>query len=88
MEKRELDFLDMVVDDEIEYRHPVHGKIVDVRFEAYHDVTVYEDGYDFDEACAAVFSGDNLLETVFKDGKCVREYTLNEVRQNLHGGMF
>ena len=49
---------------------------------------VYKDGYDFDEACAAVFSGDNLLETVFKDGKLTKEYTLNEVRENLHGGKF
>lgn len=49
---------------------------------------VYEDGYDFDEACAAVFSGDNLLETVFKDGKLIKEYTLNEARENLHGGNF
>ena len=29
-----------------EYAHPVHGKIVDIRFEAYHDVTVYEDGHE------------------------------------------
>ena len=45
-EENELDFLDMVVDDEIEYRHPIHGKVVNVRFEAFHDVTVYEDGYE------------------------------------------
>lgn len=29
-----------------EYRHPIHGRIVDVRFDAYHDVTVYEDGFE------------------------------------------
>lgn len=29
-----------------EYRHPVHGRIVETRFEPYHDVTVYEDGYE------------------------------------------
>ncbi len=30
----------------------------------------------------------NLLETVFKDGKMIREYTLDEIRQNLNGGRF
>lgn len=26
--------------------HPIHGKIVGTRFDPYHDVTVYEDGYE------------------------------------------
>lgn len=30
----------------------------------------------------------NLLETVFKDGKLVKEYTLEEIRQRLNGGKF
>lgn len=30
----------------------------------------------------------NLLETVFKDGKLVKEYTLSEIRQKLNGGEF
>ncbi len=30
----------------------------------------------------------NLLETVFKDGKMVKDYTLDEIRQKLHGGAF
>ena len=30
----------------------------------------------------------NLLETVFKDGKMVKDYTLEEIRQRLHGGAF
>ena len=30
----------------------------------------------------------NLLETVFKDGKMVKDYTLNEIRQRLNGGNF
>lgn len=30
----------------------------------------------------------NLLETVFKDGKMVRDYTLDEIRQRLNGGEF
>ncbi len=30
----------------------------------------------------------NLLETVFKDGKMVKEYTLNDIRQRLNGGKF
>jgi len=30
----------------------------------------------------------NLLETVFKDGKMIKDYTLNEIRQRLNGGEF
>lgn len=30
----------------------------------------------------------NLLETVFKDGKLIKDYTLNEIRQRLNGGKF
>ena len=30
----------------------------------------------------------NLLETVFKDGKLLKEYDLNEIRQRLNGGKF
>lgn len=30
----------------------------------------------------------NLLETVFKDGKLVKDYTLSEIRDRLHGGKF
>jgi len=30
----------------------------------------------------------NLLETVFKDGKMVKDYTLDEIRQKLNGGEF
>ena len=30
----------------------------------------------------------NLLKTVFKDGEMVKEYTLSEVREVLHGGKF
>lgn len=30
----------------------------------------------------------NLLETVFKDGKLMKEYTLREIRQRLNGGEF
>lgn len=30
----------------------------------------------------------NLLETVFKDGKLVKEYTLSEIRNRLNGGNF
>lgn len=29
-----------------EYRDPVHGRIVKTRFDTYHDVKVYEDGYE------------------------------------------
>lgn len=43
----------------------------------------YKDGYtslDIPEG--------NLLETVFKDGKLVKDYTLSEVRDRLNGGKF
>lgn len=30
----------------------------------------------------------NELTTVFENGEFVKRYTLNEVRQNLHGGNF
>ena len=31
---------------EEEYIHPEHGRVVSVRQEPYHDVTVYEDGHE------------------------------------------
>ena len=43
----------------------------------------YQDGFTSDNIPA-----DNLLETVFFDGKLVKEYTLNDIRQRLHGGAF
>jgi len=43
----------------------------------------YEDGLTWAEARV-----DNELHTVFKDGKFVKRFTLNEVRQNLHEGNF
>lgn len=45
----------------------------------------YEDGYTWDES---IKDSDNLLETVFKDGKLVKEYTFDEIRNTLHGGKF
>lgn len=32
--------------EEKEYVHPVHGRVVETRFDPYHDVTVYEDGHE------------------------------------------
>ena len=46
---------------------------------------VFEDGYTLEQA---VNDPDNQLKTVFKDGKMVKEYTLQEVRANLNGGKF
>ena len=43
----------------------------------------YEDGY-----TSETIPEGNLLETVFKDGKLVKEYTLSEVRSILNGGNF
>ena len=46
---------------------------------------MYKDEYTWKEACADPY---NLLKTVFKDGEMVKEYTLKEVRDRLHGGNF
>lgn len=43
----------------------------------------YQDGY-----TSKTIPADNMLETVFKDGKLVKEWTLNDIRQRLHGGEF
>lgn len=43
----------------------------------------YKDGYTSEN-----IPDGNLLETVFKDGKMVKEYTLDEIRQRLNGGDF
>lgn len=43
----------------------------------------YEDGLTWAEA-----QEENELITVFENGEFVKRYTLNEVRQNLHGGNF
>ena len=45
----------------------------------------YSDGYTWDEACV---DPRNLLETVFKDGEMIKEYTLQDIRNRLHGGAF
>lgn len=51
------------------------------------DTLKYMDGYTWDEACNIVYP-ENLLQPVFKDGKLLKEYTLAEVRNRLHGGKF
>ena len=47
------------------------------------DNYAYEDGLTWAEA-----QDNNELRVVFKNGEFVLTYTLNEVRQNLHGGQF
>ena len=44
---------------------------------------MYKDGY-----TSETIPDGNLLETVFKDGKLVKEYALSEVRSTLNGGNF
>lgn len=44
----------------------------------------FRDGYTWDEAC----SDTNLLQTVFKDGLLIREQSLSDIRNLLHGGSF
>ncbi len=46
---------------------------------------IYEDGFD---KVTFPHEKENLLKTVFLNGKMVKEYTLKEVRNNLHGGEF
>jgi nicotinamide phosphoribosyltransferase len=52
---------------------------------------VYEENGELkykDEFIASTIPENNLLQPVFKDGQMLKEYTLNEVRQRLHGGNF
>ncbi len=46
---------------------------------------VFKDGYTWEEAVAAK---ENCLEPIFKDGKMLKEQTLDEIRQRLHDGKF
>ena len=46
---------------------------------------VFEDGKTWEEASN---DKDNMLDTIFVDGKITKEFTLAEVRNNLHGGKF
>lgn len=41
-----------------------------------------------DEYTSENIPGGNLLETVFKNGKMIKDYTLDEIRQRLNGGKF
>ena len=43
----------------------------------------YKDGYNSKD-CPDETHG-NLLKTVFKDGKMVHEYSIHEIRDNIHG---
>ena len=44
----------------------------------------YEDGLTWDEACTE----DNMLQPVFKDGKLLKDYTLDEIRNTLNLNKF
>lgn len=48
----------------------------------------YEDGFYEEPKVAMQHCDENILTTIFKDGNMVKEYTLDEVRQRLHGGKF
>ena len=45
----------------------------------------YHDGYTWDEACESNY---NQLTTIFKDGTMIKEQSLAEIRNVLHGGEF
>lgn len=49
------------------------------------DPISYVDGLTWYEACEDDY---NLLQPVFCNGKMIKEYSLQEIRQNLHGGNF
>jgi nicotinamide phosphoribosyltransferase len=50
---------------------------------------VYVDGRTWEEAqVSGADSEVNLLQTIFKDGKMIKEQTLAEIRDRLHGGNF
>ena len=42
----------------------------------------------FNESFKGKITQPNLLETVFKDGLMIKEYTLQEIRDRLHRGNF
>ncbi|MCL2031725.1 MAG: nicotinate phosphoribosyltransferase [Methanomassiliicoccaceae archaeon] len=46
----------------------------------------YQDGYD--SATVGSFEGENLLKPVFRDGRILKEQTLQEIRGILHDGRF
>jgi nicotinamide phosphoribosyltransferase len=48
------------------------------------DTITYLDGLTWNEVCWT----DNLLQPVFKDGIMIKEQTLSEIRDTLHGGNF
>lgn len=57
------------------------------------ETITYEDGLrqlDLDEYVCQHdgLASDNLLQTVFKDGKMIKEFTFEEIRNTLHGGDF
>lgn len=45
----------------------------------------YKDGYTW---VKAKYAKDNMLQTIFRDGKLVKEDSLQEIRHRLHGGKF
>lgn len=54
-------------------------------YQSTEDTLTFMDGKTWDEV---ENDGNNLLKTVFVDGRLAKEYTLAEVRENLHRGKF
>lgn len=53
------------------------------------DALVYVDGRTWEEAQISGADAEvNLLQTIFKDGKIIKEQSLSEIRNVLHGGEF
>lgn len=54
-------------------------------YEDEHGKLTYKDGYTW---VKAKYAKDNMLQTIFRDGKLVKEDSLQEIRHRLHGGKF
>ena len=53
--------------------------------DGYFDTLNFKDGYSWEDACNAK---ENLLKPIFKDGVMIKEQSLKEIRDLLHGGKF
>jgi nicotinamide phosphoribosyltransferase len=61
------------------------GKLESLDWRGYTEELTYRDGYSWQEACEDDY---NRLVSVFKDGTMIKEQSLAEIRDILHGGNF
>lgn len=67
-----------------------YALLIDDMVWSYSRIKAFEDcPYDYvDGLTWAEAQDSNELRTVFRDGKFEKQFTLDEVRKNLHGGTF